>query len=105
MPKLITFIDTYQAVSKLWHTVCIWSLHKEKNCGFQMKNLFVAAFLMVIILVASSVFVHVSTDLMGSDAFIIRDYHSGCWRERRAAGDYFRQRPVKCTFLNKRVGK
>jgi hypothetical protein len=80
-------------------------LNKEKNCGFHMNKLFVAAFLMVIILVASSVFVHVSTDLMVSDAFIIRAYHSGCWRERRAAGDDFSQRPVKCTFLNTQVAK
>jgi hypothetical protein len=71
-----------------------------------MKKIFVAAFLIVMILLSSSVFVHISTDLMVSDAVIMRADHSVCSKDRRAAGyDDFNRRMAECPFLNKRVEK
>ena len=39
-------------------------------CGIQMNKLFAAAIIIVIILLLSSVFVHISTDLIGKDAVV-----------------------------------
>lgn len=71
-----------------------------------MNKLFVATLLIVMILLASSVFVRISTDLMVSEALIMRTDHSVCWIDRRGSGDAdFNRRPVECSFLNKRVEK
>lgn len=79
---------------------------RKENCEFEMNKLFVATLLICMILLASAVFVHISTDLRVSDAIIMRAHHSVCQRDKRAFGDAdFGRRPVGCPFLYKRVGK
>ena len=94
--------DYFKSVAYRLH----FSSTRKESCKFQMNKLFVATLLICMILLASAVFVHISTDLMVSDAIIMRARHSVCWRDRSAFGEAdFSGRPVGCPFLYKRVGK
>ncbi len=49
------------------------SLLRMENCESQMNKLFAAAFIIVMIMLLSSVFVHISTDLMVQETVIKHD--------------------------------